>query len=107
MVNLTVVGLIAACVHGLLTRTETQMRQCIARLLAALLLGVALLAPAAAQVAPPMAQVDALLAANPGQTGVYVLDDPQEALLARAWLVEKVAEKDERDALPAVFEVLD
>lgn len=89
MVNLTVVGLIAACVHGLLTRTETQMRQCIARLLAALLLGVALLAPAAAQVAPPMAQVDALLAANPGQTGVYVLDDPQEALLARAWLVEQ------------------
>src|SRR5512147_704447 len=36
-----------------------------------------------------MAQVDALVAANPGKTGVYVLDDPQEALLARAWLVEQ------------------
>lgn len=36
-----------------------------------------------------MTQVDALLAANAGTTGVYVLDDPQEALLARAWLVEQ------------------
>jgi putative cardiolipin synthase len=36
-----------------------------------------------------MAHVDALVAANPGKTGVYVLDDPQEALLARAWLVER------------------
>jgi putative cardiolipin synthase len=36
-----------------------------------------------------MAQVDALLAANPGKTGVYILDDPQEALLARAWLVDQ------------------
>jgi putative cardiolipin synthase len=62
------------------------------RVCVALLVALALLASGAAR-APAaergMAQAEALVAANPGKNGVYVLDDPQEALLARAWLVEQ------------------
>jgi putative cardiolipin synthase len=36
----------------------------------------------------PMAFIDARIAANPGKTGVYVLDKGEEALLARAWLAD-------------------
>lgn len=35
-----------------------------------------------------MALIDRQLAAHPGQTGVYVLDTGEEALLARAWLAD-------------------
>jgi cardiolipin synthase C len=60
-------------------------RVCLMALLALFASSTAL-APAAER---GMAQADTLVAANPGKTGVYVLDDPQEALLARAWLVEQ------------------
>lgn len=67
-----------------------------ARALAFALLAIALLAgpqsrPAAqpSSPAPLMALVDEQVAAHPGQTGVYVLDAPLEALLARAWLVDR------------------
>jgi putative cardiolipin synthase len=54
--------------------------------LAALVLGGA---GALAQAPGPMAIVDAQVAAHPGKTGVYVLDAPVEALLARAWLADR------------------
>ena len=38
--------------------------------------------------ASPLAIVDAQLAARPGQTGSYILDTGEEALLARAWLAD-------------------
>jgi putative cardiolipin synthase len=38
--------------------------------------------------APPMAAIDAQIAANPGRTGTYVLETGSEALMARAWLVD-------------------
>jgi phosphatidylserine/phosphatidylglycerophosphate/cardiolipin synthase-like enzyme len=40
----------------------------------------------------PMAIVDAQVQAHPGRTGVYVLDAPVEALLARAWLADSARE---------------
>jgi putative cardiolipin synthase len=40
----------------------------------------------------PMALVDAHVAANPGKSGVYVLDTGAEALVARAWLAEHARE---------------
>lgn len=60
-----------------------------ARALTLLALFASCLCATSAAAGRGMAQVDALIAANPGKTGVYVLDDPQEALLARAWLVEQ------------------
>jgi len=38
--------------------------------------------------AGPLAIVDAHLAAHPNQTGAYILDTGEEALLARAWLAD-------------------
>jgi putative cardiolipin synthase len=40
----------------------------------------------------PLAVIDATVAANPGRTGVYVLDTGEEALLARAWLADSARE---------------
>ncbi|MCU0940127.1 MAG: phospholipase D family protein, partial [Burkholderiaceae bacterium] len=54
--------------------------------LVALVLGAA---GALAQAPGPMAIVDDQVAAHPGKTGVYVLDAPVEALLARAWLADR------------------
>ncbi len=54
------------------------------RLLVALLLWLAL-GPAAAA---SLAIVDAEIAAHPDQTGAYILDTGEEALLARAWLAD-------------------
>lgn len=51
-----------------------------------LLLGLAGLARA--EPADPRAFIDAQLAAHAGQTGAYVLDSGEEALLARAWLAD-------------------
>lgn len=47
-------------------------------------------AMAQAQIKPGShaALIDAQIAAHPGKTGVYVLDTGEEALLARAWLVD-------------------
>jgi putative cardiolipin synthase len=42
----------------------------------------------AALAADSMAFVDAQLAAHPGQSGTYVLDTGEEALIARAWLTD-------------------
>ena len=57
------------------------------RLLAwVLLLGMAMSPTLAA--ATPMAIMDQQIAAHPQQTGVYVLDTGEEALLARAWLAD-------------------
>ena len=39
-----------------------------------------------------MAFIDSQIAANPGKSGVYVLDTGTEALLARAWLAEHARE---------------
>jgi len=38
--------------------------------------------------ASPMAFIDSQIAAHPGQTGAYILDTGEEALLARAWLAD-------------------
>ncbi|MFN2425550.1 MAG: phosphatidylserine/phosphatidylglycerophosphate/cardiolipin synthase family protein [Candidatus Binatia bacterium] len=38
--------------------------------------------------AAPMLLLDAQIAAHPGQSGVYVLDSSEEALIARAWLAD-------------------
>jgi putative cardiolipin synthase len=38
--------------------------------------------------AAPMDEVDAQVAAHPGQSGVYVLETGTEALMSRAWLVD-------------------
>lgn len=61
-----------------------------ARLLPLTLLLLSTLSPlAAATPAPdPMALVDAQVDAHPGQTGAYVLETGEEALLARAWLAD-------------------
>jgi putative cardiolipin synthase len=40
----------------------------------------------------PMAFIDAQIAANPGKSGIYVLDTGAEALLARAWLADHAEE---------------
>jgi cardiolipin synthase C len=57
-----------------------------------LLLSLAVAAGAAPPVSPlpadPRAFIDAQLQAHPGQTGSYVLDRGEQALLARAWLVD-------------------
>jgi putative cardiolipin synthase len=53
-----------------------------------LALCLALCASPAAAADEPMAFVDAQIAAHAGQSGVYVLDTGEEALLARAWLAE-------------------
>jgi putative cardiolipin synthase len=42
----------------------------------------------AAQAENAMAYVEQQIAAHPGQSGVYVLDSGEEALLARAWLAD-------------------
>lgn len=52
-----------------------------------LLLGSAALADS-----PATARIDAQIAANAGKTGVYVLETGEEALLARAWLVDQARE---------------
>jgi putative cardiolipin synthase len=39
----------------------------------------------------PMAMLDAAIAAHPGQSGAYVLDSSEEALLSRAWLTDNAA----------------
>ncbi len=44
--------------------------------------------PALAQDESPMAFIDTHIAAHAGQTGVYVLDTGEDALRARAWLVD-------------------
>lgn len=54
------------------------------RLILALLLWIAFGPTAAAS----LAVVDAQIAAHPGETGAYVLDTGEEALLARAWLTD-------------------
>ena len=54
------------------------------RLILALLLWIAF-GPAAAA---SLAVVDAQIAAHPGETGTYILDTGEEALLARAWLTD-------------------
>ena len=56
----------------------------IRRFVLALLFG-AWIGPAAAS---PLAIVDAHIAAHPNQTGAYILDTGEEALLARAWLAD-------------------
>lgn len=61
-----------------------------ARAFALLLLGLATL-PARADDSA-MAFIDAQLAAHPGQSGAYVLDSGEEALLARAWLADHARE---------------
>jgi putative cardiolipin synthase len=55
---------------------------------ATLLLGAGMVAPAHAGSPDPMAFIDAQIAAHPGQSGAYVLDTGEEALLARAWLAD-------------------
>lgn len=52
------------------------------------LLGAGIALPASATDRSAMAVVDAEVAAHPGQTGAYVLDTGEEALLARAWLAD-------------------
>jgi cardiolipin synthase C len=56
---------------------------------AILLLVCACSLPLADSKADARAPVDALIAAHPGQTGVYVLDKGEEALVARAWLADQ------------------
>lgn len=58
-------------------------------LVAAAWLAVDALAPAGAT---DMGFVEAQIAAHPGQSGVYVLDSGEEALLARAWLADHARE---------------
>jgi cardiolipin synthase C len=41
-----------------------------------------------ARAAGPMSEVDAQIAAHPGQSGAYVLDTGAEALVTRAWLAD-------------------
>ena len=48
--------------------------------------------------ASPMAFIDTQIAAHPGQTGAYVLDTGEEALLARAWLADH-AQRSDRGAV--------
>lgn len=72
----------------------SRLRRTATRLAAALFVTGALpaaVAAAPAAPAPPslMTLVAEQVAAHPGQTGVYVLDAPMEALLARAWLVDR------------------
>jgi cardiolipin synthase C len=75
-------------------RTKTLAARAAFRIAAAIAALVLAGAPGAAtaQGASPMAIVDAQVAAHPGLTGVYVLEAPVEALLARAWLADR-AEK--------------
>lgn len=49
-------------------------------------------APSRAANAGPMTYIDQKIAANPGKTGVYVLDTGTQALLARAWLADHAKE---------------
>lgn len=56
----------------------------------ALALGLAV--ASAAPATGPMAIVDVQVQAHPGRTGVYVLEAPMEALLARAWLADSARE---------------
>lgn len=46
------------------------------------------LSPGAALAEDPRAVIDARIAQHPGQTGAYVLERGEEALVARAWLTE-------------------
>lgn len=55
---------------------------------AALCCSVARAGTAHAASPDPLAVIDAQLAAHAGQTGAYVLDTGEEALLARAWLAD-------------------
>jgi cardiolipin synthase C len=52
------------------------------------LAAVAGVAPPSASSADPRAFIDTQLLAHPGQTGSYVLERGEQALLARAWLVD-------------------
>ena len=59
------------------------------RCMAIVLLGLCAGLPSLAAEAPPaMAIIDSQIGAHPEQTGVYVLDTGEEALLARAWLAD-------------------
>lgn len=65
------------------------MTRSLARLLAALLLWRALAVPAADD---PLAWAEQQIAAHAGQSGAYVLDRGEEALIARAWLADHARE---------------
>jgi putative cardiolipin synthase len=59
------------------------------RILAALLFAPIFAAPASADSSPDArALIDTAIAARPGDTGSYVLEKGEEALLARAWLAD-------------------
>jgi cardiolipin synthase C len=60
------------------------------RIIVGALLAVLGCAPLAADTAvdAPMAYIDGQIAAHPGQSGAYVLERGEEALLARAWLAD-------------------
>ena len=59
------------------------------RCIAIVLLGLCAGLPTLAADAPSaMAMIDSQIGAHPDQTGVYVLDTGEEALLARAWLAD-------------------
>jgi putative cardiolipin synthase len=60
-------------------------KRCIAIVLLGLCAGLPTLA---AEVPSAMAMIDSQIGAHPEQTGVYVLDTGEEALLARAWLAD-------------------
>jgi putative cardiolipin synthase len=62
-----------------------------ARPILGILLSVSIWLPLFAQAAPAgaaMEFIDAQIAAHPGESGAYVLETGQDALLARAWLVD-------------------
>lgn len=65
-----------------------RMRRWRRQVLAAVLLCTSLAAVARADTPDPLTLIDAQLAAHAGQTGAYVLDTGEEALLARAWLAD-------------------
>jgi cardiolipin synthase C len=74
------------------SRCRRSIGSVVAALRRACAVGLWLVAGAVGADAPPMAIVDAQIAANPGKTGVYVLETGEEALLARAWLVDQARE---------------
>ncbi len=61
------------------------LRRCVSIVLLGLCAGLPTLAAGAP---PAMAIIDSQIGAHPDQTGVYVLDTGEEALLARAWLAD-------------------
>jgi putative cardiolipin synthase len=62
------------------------------RLLFAALLGAWLWLPAAAAPDTPMAFIEGQISARAGQSGAYVLETGEQALLARAWLADHARE---------------